>query len=146
MPLPEKVIMEIEKAKLRHSPLLAEMNHQLIRDEGHRNKMNQSQLARRMRNWLGDGYQAFLFKAQDKVIGYCLFRKEKEFIYLRQFYVDRLFRRKGLGRKAFSLLRDKAWKSAPGIRLDVLVQNRAGIGFWKALGFKDYCLTMERKA
>jgi hypothetical protein len=32
--------------------LLAKLNHQLIRDEGHRNKMTVPELEQRMKNWL----------------------------------------------------------------------------------------------
>jgi hypothetical protein len=29
------------------------------------------------------------------------------------------------------------------IRTDVLVGNKIGIDFWKAVGFQEYCITME---
>jgi hypothetical protein len=38
------------------APLLAELNHQLIRDEGHRNPMTVPQLEERMRQWLASEY------------------------------------------------------------------------------------------
>jgi hypothetical protein len=31
------------------------------------------------------------------------------------------------------------------LRLDVLTGNAAGIAFWRAVGFQDYCLTLERE-
>ena len=37
---------------------LAEMNRQLIRDEGHRNAMSALELEHRMKNWLAGEYQA----------------------------------------------------------------------------------------
>ena len=141
-----KVIMKIEKAKLIDCPKLAEMNYRLIRDEGHRNPMNEAQLTRRMKNWLKGEYSACLFKEQGKVIGYCLYRNEDGFTYIRQFFIEREFRKSGYGRKAFKLLVNGLWKSSPILRLDVLVDNKIGIKFWKSMGFKDYCLTMERKA
>jgi len=33
-------------------PLLAELNHQLIRDEGHRNRMSVAELEQRLSGWL----------------------------------------------------------------------------------------------
>jgi hypothetical protein len=27
--------------------------------------------------------------------------------------------------------------------MEVLCENSAGIDFWRAIGFRDYCLTME---
>jgi hypothetical protein len=44
--------MNFRSATLDDAPLLAEMNHQLIRDEGHRNPMTVFELAERMREWL----------------------------------------------------------------------------------------------
>jgi hypothetical protein len=41
-------------------PLLAELNHQLIRDEGHSNPMTVPQLAERMSNWIEGEYTAIL--------------------------------------------------------------------------------------
>ena len=137
--------MKIEKANLVDSPELAEMNYRLIRDEGHRNPMNKAQLTRRMKNWLRGEYQACLFEENGKIIGYCLYRKEAGFIYIRQFFIDRVFRKQGWGREAFKLLLKGFWKKTRILRLDVLVGNKTGIGFWKSTGFKDYCLTMERK-
>lgn len=136
--------MKIQKAHPQDCQLLARMNHQLIRDEGHRNPMKQTQLARRMKKWMGGEYTAYLFKEREKIIGYCLFRKEKGFVYIRHFYVERVFRKRGLGRRAFNKLRKEVWKKAPVLRMDVLVGNKVGLHFWKDLGFKDYCLTMER--
>lgn len=137
--------MKISKANLADSPKLAEMNYKLIRDEGHRNPMNKVQLTRRMKNWLRGEYQACLFEEHGEIIGYCLYRKEEGFIYIRQFFIDRVFREQGLGREAFKLVLKGFWKKPLILRLDVLVGNKTGIGFWRNMGFKDYCLTMERK-
>lgn len=41
--------------------IIAEMNKQLIRDEGHRNGMDIAQLETRMRQWLVSEYEAVLF-------------------------------------------------------------------------------------
>jgi predicted acetyltransferase len=114
-------------------------------DSKHRNPMNLSQLSRRMRRWLRSGYRAYFFKEDDRVIGYCVFIKEKEYLYIRQFYIERTARRQGLGRKAFQWLRRHIWKKEHRFRMDVLVGNKVAIGFWKSVGFKDYCLTMEKE-
>jgi hypothetical protein len=44
--------MTFRLASVDDCRLLAEMNHQLIQDEGHRNKMTVAELERRMRGWL----------------------------------------------------------------------------------------------
>jgi hypothetical protein len=61
-----KVIMKIEKAKLIDCPKLAEMNYRLIRDEGHRNPMNKTQLARRMKIWLKGEYKPVFSRSKEK--------------------------------------------------------------------------------
>jgi ribosomal protein S18 acetylase RimI-like enzyme len=135
--------MPIEIIRTKNALLLANMNRLLIRDEKHRNKMTLNQLAQRMKKWLSSDYQAFLFFKNGGVFGYCLFFKTKEYVYIRQFYIEKNSRRVGLGKKAMNLLRKNVWKKDKRLRLDVLVTNLRGISFWKAVGFKDYCLTME---
>lgn len=126
--------------------VLARMNEQLIQDEGHRNPMSASQLEDRMRTWIEGDYQAVLFQDADGVAGYALFKHEPEWIYLRQFFVQRHRRRRGVGRKAIEWLMREAWKSVPRVRLDVLVGSATAMGFWRSLGFIDYCVTLERPA
>ncbi len=65
-------------------PLLAELNHQLIQDEGHRNRMRVAELERRMRDWLAGDYRAVLFEERSEVVAYALFRELPDEIYLRQ--------------------------------------------------------------
>jgi GNAT superfamily N-acetyltransferase len=124
--------------------LLATMNQELIRDEGHRNAMNLDELKARMQDWLDRGeYEAVVFTHEDEVVGYALFCEEPEHVHLRQFFIRHAWRRRGLGRAAFVGLCAEYWAGAR-LRLDVLVGNAAGIAFWRALGFETYCLTLER--
>ena len=53
--------MTFRPATIEDCPLLAELNYQLIRDEGHRNEMTVPELEQRMRGWLADGYRALIF-------------------------------------------------------------------------------------
>src|SRR5215469_15450697 len=89
--------------------LLAELNHQLIRDEGHRNPMTVPELEQRMRIWLETEYTAILFENDGEVAAYALYREEPEEIYLRQLFVARHLRRRGHGRSAFEILRTQIW-------------------------------------
>ncbi len=123
--------------------LLAEMNQQLIRDEGHRNKMTPPQLRERMADWLAGEYTGVIFSIGTEDIGYSLYRKGADWIYLRQLFVKAQMRRKGVGREAISWLKKNAWKETKIIRVEVLICNPKGVSFWKAVGFKDYCITME---
>ena len=138
-------MMHYRRAELSDSYALAEMNRQLIVDEGHRNSMTIQELEERMKDWLQNDYEAYLFTGGEDMVGYALYRREPEWVYLRQFYIDASRRRQGTGRDALEYLIDSVWNEAVRIRLDVLSTNLRGIGFWKATGFREYCVTMERE-
>jgi len=131
-------------ASIADASVMAPMNAQLIRGEGHRNAMTVPQLAERMTGWLKAEYQGCLFELESKAIGYALYRFEPEYIYLRQLFVQPEMRRRGIARRALEWLRQNAWAVRPRVRIDVLVGNRSGIEFWRSVGFRDYCLSMER--
>ena len=122
--------------------LLAGWNHQLIRDEGHRNPMSREKLAGRMKRWLDGGYRAVVF-TNPAPVAYALFRIDDEQIHLRQFFVRREQRRKGVGRAAFGILRNSIWPQGVRLTVDVLCGNAGGVAFWRSVGYRDYCLTME---
>jgi GNAT superfamily N-acetyltransferase len=129
-------------------PLLAELNQQLQIDESHSRRMQRPELERRMAEWLETGgYEAVIFERDDRPAGYALFRRESapEHVYLKQFFVCRDCRRQGIGRRAMEWLAAHAWRDAPAIYLDVLVNNDRGIAFWQAVGFRGYSITMELK-
>ena len=123
--------------------LLAELNHQLIRDEGHRNCMSVPELEQRMRGWLADEYTAIVFEDAGEVVGYALFREQADEIYLRQLFVLRHRRRQGIGRGAVQILRSAIWPKTKRLTVDVLVTNKDATAFWRALGYADYSLTLE---
>jgi GNAT superfamily N-acetyltransferase len=135
--------MRFRLATPEDAVLLAPLNAQLIREEGHRNTMTVPQLAERMKQWLDSDYQAAVFEDSDRLSGYALYRREPEFVYLRQLFVRADCRRRGIGREAIDWLRRNAWEPTARVRIDVLVGNAAGQAFWRAVGFRDYCITME---
>lgn len=123
--------------------LLGELNHQLIRDEGHRNPMSAHELGERMQRWIISEYRAILFERDSKIAAYALYREEDELVYLRQFFVQRTLRRSGVGKTCMEILFSEVWPQNKRINVDVLSQNRGGISFWRSVGFSDYCLTLE---
>ncbi len=137
--------MLFRAATLGDSGLLAELNHQLIRDEGHRNTMTVAELEQRMRGWLASEYNAVIFEQANEVVAYALYRESAAEIYLRQLFVARHQRRKGIGQQAVEILRAKIWLTHKRLTVDVLVQNLAAISFWRTVGYQDYCLTLEIK-
>jgi ribosomal protein S18 acetylase RimI-like enzyme len=122
---------------------LGELNYQLIRDEGHRNKMTAVELARRMEEWLSKEYRAVIFEDAGAVIGYVLFRDGEDEIYLRQLFICRGLRRRGFGRSAVQILREQIWPRDRRLTVEVLVANTSAVEFWRAMGYRDYALTLE---
>ena len=138
--------LEFRFAKESDVPWLAKMNRQLIRDEGHRNKMTLPELEQRMSNFLQKEYDAVIASLGETDIGYALYRQDPEWLYIRQIFVIGEMRRKGFGRKFIDWLKRNPWKKCERIRTDVLVDNAVGIDFWKAVGFKEYCITVEMES
>ena len=124
-------------------PTLARMNQQLIEDEGHRNPMNLAQLETRLRSMLKGDYTATLFEWESQLVAYALWREEPDWVYLRQFFVARDYRRRGIGSRAVRRLAGEIWPPGKRIRVDVLIGNQPALEFWRAVGFVDYLITLE---
>jgi GNAT superfamily N-acetyltransferase len=124
------------------SDMLGHWNHQLIADEGHRNPMNERELAARMQGWMAAEYKAVIFSSGEPV-GYALFKVDTGSIFLRQFFIAREKRRSGLGRLSFQALRNQIWPKNVRLTVDVLCSNKGGMAFWRAVGYQDYSLTLE---
>jgi predicted acetyltransferase len=135
--------MTYRRATADDCPLLGELNHQLIHDEGHRNRMTVSELEQRMRDWLAGEYVAILFEEGGGVVAYALYREQPEEIYLRQLFVARQHRRKGLGKQAMHFLRSEIWSKTKRLTVEVLVANTAAVAFWRAVGYRDHSLALE---
>jgi predicted acetyltransferase len=130
-------------ANLADVPMLARMNQQLIEDEGHRNPMGLTELETRMRSMLDGDYTATLFESDRQVVAYALWRDEPDWLYLRQFFVARDYRRRRIGAKAVRVLTDEVWPRDKRVRVNVLIGNQPGLAFWRAVGFADYLITLE---
>jgi GNAT superfamily N-acetyltransferase len=123
--------------------ILGRLNQRLIQDEGHRNSMDLAQLQERMRGWLEGEYAAAIFETASEIGGYALYREDADKIHLRQFFVDRPCRRRGMGREAFGLLRRDFWPASKRLTVEVLCANETAVSFWRAVGFDDYSLSLE---
>jgi hypothetical protein len=99
--------MKFRPATLDDCDLLAELNHQLIHDEGHRNPMTVKELEQRMRNWLAGEYRAVVYEDSGEMIAYALFQEQPEQIYLRQLFVSEIVEAKasGVGQSKFFALK-----------------------------------------
>lgn len=138
-----KKLLTFRRVTLNDCALLAELNHQLIRDEGHRNKMTVSELEQRLRGWLQSEYAAILFEENGETVAYALYREQPEELYLRQLFVVRNRRRGGIGRQVIEILRSQIWPKGKRLTVEVLVSNTGAVAFWRAVGYKDYSLALE---
>ncbi len=124
--------------------MLATLNLQLLQDENHRNRRTADVLETRMRNWLETPfYTAVLFERNREIVAYALYQDYPEYTYLRQFFVVRNYRRLGIGTAAIHLLRSHVWPPDRRLTVEVLINNTAGILFWRSVGYQDYLLGLE---
>ena len=105
--------------------------------------MTVPELVRRMKSWLASDYAAVLFEKDGAVIAYAVYAEQPERIYLRQLFVMRNRRRRGIGRQAIEILRTKIWPKNKRLTVEVLVSNTAATAFWRAVGYRDYSLMLE---
>ena len=77
------------------------------------------------------------------MVAYALYREQEQEIYLRQLFVVRHHRREGIGRRAIEILRSQVWPKTKRLTVEVLVTNEIALAFWRAVGYKDYALTLE---
>ena len=133
--------MQIVKCTDQDIHTLAVLNKRLIEDEKSDNPMNTEELENRMASFLTSEYNAYFFKEADEIIGYALVRHTCSPLYLRQFYIDRAYRRKHYGENAFHALLELLHTDT--IDLDVLPWNEAGLQFWEKLGFTPTCISMN---
>ena len=136
--------MTYRRAKSADFALLGTLNHQLIRDEGHRNPMNVAELTARMRRWVRNAeYTALLFEDAGEVVAYALYREIADEIYLRHLFVVRHRRRQGYGRAVMRVLREELWPPGKRLLVEVLCANAPAVAFWKAMGYQEYSLCLE---
>jgi predicted acetyltransferase len=135
--------MKWRRATAEDCDVLGELNHQLIRDEGHRNPMTVTELAHRMKKWLDREYTVLMFEEAEQLAAYAVFREDPEEVYLRQLFVVRNLRRKGVGREAVRIMRSEVWPTDKRLTVDVLAANQGAVAFWRAIGYRDYGLTLE---
>lgn len=136
--------MEVERALPADAALLAPLNKRLIEDEGHPNPMTVSELVERMAGWLAGAYIAYVLREGDTIAAYALYRDDGDTYYLRQLYVERGFRRRGLATHLLDWLYANVWRDKP-VRLEVLAHNAGAIAFYEAYGFRVWCLSFQKR-
>ena len=135
--------MQIQKCTIADVPKLAILNKQLIDDEKSDNPMNINELEARMKGILETDYSAYYFVEDNQIIGYALIRNTGSPVYLRQFMIDRNYRKHHYGTHAFQMLLQ--YLEIKEIDIEVLPWNQNGLAFWKHCGFKETCIAMRYK-
>lgn len=94
----EERIIELTLCTKDDIMLLAKLNKELIEDEESDNYMSIQELEERMLGLISGDYKALFFYEKSEIIGYALVNITKRPLYLRQFFIRRDDRRKGLPR------------------------------------------------
>lgn len=115
---------------------LAELNGVLLEEERYDRSFTVNELRDRMREFLDreSVYDAYFITDEGSVAGYALANREANPVYIRQFYIDPAFRRRGLGRQAVNELLELYGTKV--LDVEVMAWNALGMRFWEALGFK----------
>lgn len=126
------------------------MNRQLIEDEGSRNPMREPELEERFGRFLDLGWKIVLFEHAGEVVGYAMHRFDPDEtepsglrVYLRQFFIGREHRRRGLGRAAFEALVSLPDLRGKRVIVETLISNPEGRAFWGRLGFTTFAETLD---
>lgn len=137
--------LSISAATEADIPHLAELNRQLMEDEAHPHMLELDALRARMARWVAGEYNVLVFRANGQVCGYAAWCAEDRGTYLRHFFICRDQRRRGLGRAVIDRLRRDHFPRDQPLQLEATIWNTDAIAFWRAVGFKDFGLTLEMK-
>jgi len=88
-------------------------------------------------------YNAVVFRQADRIVAYLLYRTDGAGVYVRQLFVAREVRRRGIGAAALGLMAREVWPADARISLEVLAHNSAALDFYRALGFVPYAISLE---
>ncbi len=136
--------MELREATIHDLHVLTKMNIQLRADEKMDNQMTDDEVEQRMKGFLeGESYIAYILKSTETVYGYALIDKTKKPIYLRQLFVEKPFRNKGLGREVIQKIMETL--SVKEIDVDVMAWNEQALNFYEKFGFKRRYIGLRYK-
>ncbi len=121
----------IRSAGLNDMPLLAQMNDRLVEDQGSLNPFSLNELEQRFNEWLQTGaWQIDVILEHEQVVGYAVYQQQGDYyypdqqvVYVRQFYIEREHRGRGLGRVAFHTLMQTRFPKGYAVTLDVVATN-----------------------
>jgi predicted acetyltransferase len=136
--------IDLCQAEAGDAGLLALLNRALIIAEQSDNTMSYGALLERMQTLLASTYQAWLFRADEVVVGYALVDMSVQPRYLRHFCIVESLRGQGYGTAAFESLHTMLGRDS--LEVDVLAWNSAGAKFWAKMGFAPRSIRMQKFA
>ena len=141
----------LRPATLDDVEMLAAMNSELIKDEKCANPMSVTELQERMTQLISQDWEGLVFLLDGLEVGYTLLqRRDSQYagtpkiFFIRQFFVCRRHRRRGVGRAALEQIERTICCAGSQIELGVLESNPNGRLFWESLGFVPASTTMRR--
>ena len=145
--------IELRAAAPDDLSLLAQMNDRLVEDQGSENPFSVSDLEDRFKTWLeSEEWQIDVIKESDSIVGYAVYQQRSDYyvedqtvVYLRQFYIERQHRGRGLGTRAYPQLVADRFPEGLEVSLDVVSTNPRGQSFWSKFGFDAYFTEMKLK-
>ncbi|UUX49476.1 GNAT family N-acetyltransferase [Nisaea acidiphila] len=143
--------LSLRPATAEDIPRLAELNLELLEDEGYRVRPGIDALIARHNAWMASAeWWQDVLEADGETVGYLAYRPETEpldpeipEVYLRQFCIARDQRGKGYGRAGFKLFLNERLGHGTRVTLDVMESNPAGQAFWRTVGTSPYFQRME---
>ena len=140
----------IRKADPADVALLAQMNHRLVTDQGSVSTYSLQKFAQRFEEWLRTGeWQVDVVVEKEQIVGYAVYQERRDYYcedkkvtYLRQFYIDRQYRGKGVGREALMTLVRTRFPKDMEVAVDVVASNPGGREYWSKMGFSPYFTQM----
>ena len=133
----------IAKATNQDIDLLFSINQQLIIDEDYDRPLTDEKLNERWKQFFTEIYIDFFIKVENEIVGYSVIHNHQTPKYIRHFYVQKEYRRKGIGKKAFYLILNEL--DVKEIDVDVMYWNQSGLSFWKSLGFHERYIGLDLK-
>jgi len=144
--------LALRPAIAHDAPALARMNTQLFADADSPNPMSLATLEERMRAWIRSAeWNIVIFTLGDATVGYAVYQTAPDayvpgiaFVTLRQFFIERDWRSRGIGTAAFHNLRTQCFPVRTKIAISVLPHNEQAMRFWCRLGFAVQSITLMR--
>lgn len=142
--------IQLRIATSADSEYLLEMSYQLLEDEGLEEDISMIERQAVLQEWIEDGWSILLILKDHQIAGYMIYRKQREefpsheqTVFVREFFVRREYRRRGVGRSAFELIVNEYIPRDVTITLNVPAANHTALRFWQEKGFEVFSTTLR---